>query len=166
MYQYAYMYENISSNYIKALASCLGYTEGYAVYAQYQALEYLSGVDKGFLELYRENELASYCLIILADIGIHYKGWTLQDFKEFLNEKGFDLPDDDIQRQYRQLQANPAAFAPYYVGYHEIHNMKKEAKEKLGEKFDEKAFHTALLESGTAPFQVVQRHIDAYVKNA
>ena len=34
MYQYAYMYENVDSLYIKAIANVLAYTEGYAVYAQ------------------------------------------------------------------------------------------------------------------------------------
>ena len=60
MYQYAYMYENVGSNYIKALSNISAYTEGYAVYAQYEALSYLDGVDQTLLEAYKENELALY----------------------------------------------------------------------------------------------------------
>ena len=123
MYQYAYMYENVGSNYIKALSNISAYTEGYAVYAQYEALSYLDGVDQTLLEAYKENELATYCMIILADIGIHYDGWSVEEFKEFMESKGFSLDDASIQTQYAQLQANPAAFEPYYVGYHEIINM-------------------------------------------
>ena len=55
MYQYAYMYENVESNYIKALSNINAYTEGYAVYAQYEALSYLDGVDQTLLEAYKEN---------------------------------------------------------------------------------------------------------------
>ena len=164
MYQYAYMYENVGSNYIKALSNISAYTEGYAVYAQYEALSYLDGVDQTLLEAYKENELATYCMIILADIGIHYDGWSVEEFKEFMESKGFSLDDASIQTQYAQLQANPAAFEPYYVGYHEIINMKEDAQQVLGSRFHEKEFHTALLESGIAPFQVVQQHIDAYVE--
>lgn len=164
MYQYAYMYENVENNYIKALSNISAYTEGYAVYAQYEALSYLDEIDPTLLEAYKENELATYCLIILADIGIHYDGWSVTEFKEFMESKGFSLDDESIKTQYGQLQANPAAFAPYYVGYHEIINMKKDAQKELGKRFDEKEFHTALLESGTAPFPVVQQHIDAYVE--
>ena len=154
MYQYAYMYENVESNYIKALSNINAYTEGYAVYAQYEALSYLDGVDQTLLEAYKENELATYCMIILADIGIHYDGWSVEEFKEFMEAKGFSLDDESIKTQYAQLQANPAAFEPYYVGYHEIISMKEDAQQALGSRFNEKEFHTALLESGTAPFQV------------
>ncbi len=164
MYQYAYMYENVESNYIKALSNINAYTEGYAVYAQYEALSYLDGVDQTLLEAYKENELATYCMIILADIGIHYDGWSVEEFKEFMEAKGFSLDDESIKTQYAQLQANPAAFEPYYVGYHEIISMKEDAQQALGSRFNEKEFHTALLESGTAPFQVVQHHIDACVE--
>lgn len=164
MYQYAYMYENVENNYIKTLSNISAYTEGYAVYAQYEALSYLDEVDQTLLEAYKENELATYCMIILADIGIHYDGWSVEEFKEFMESKGFSLDDESIKTQYAQLQANPAAFEPYYVGYHEIINMKEDAQQVLGSRFHEKEFHTALLESGIAPFQVVQQHIDAYVE--
>ena len=156
--------ENVESNYIKALSNISAYTEGYAVYAQYEALSYLDEVDQTLLEAYKENELATYCMIILADIGIHYDGWSVEEFKEFMESKGFSLDDESIRTQYAQLQANPAAFEPYYVGYHEIINMKEDAQQALGSRFHEKEFHTALLESGIAPFQVVQQHIDAYVE--
>ena len=79
MYQYAFMYEKVESDYIRALASVPAYTEGYAVYAQYEALRYLEGMDPAVLEVYMENELLTYCAIILADIGIHYDGWTLRN---------------------------------------------------------------------------------------
>ena len=48
--------------------------------------------------------------------------------------------------------------------YHEIISMKEDVQQTLGRHFNEKEFHTALLESGTAPFPVVQQHIDAYVE--
>lgn len=166
MYQYAFMYENIGSDYIKALANIPAYTEGYAVYAQYESFRYLEGIDAALLEAYKENELASYCAIILADIGIHYEGWGLQEFSDFLTEMGFLLSEEDAKLQYAQLQANPAAFQPYYVGYHEIANLKEAAQEELGSSFSEKEFNLALLSSGTANFEVVQRHIAAYVQHA
>lgn len=165
MYQYAYMYENISSPYRKALANSPAYSEGYAVYAQYYAFNYLTGIDQNYLELTKENELATYCIIILADIGIHYEGWSFEQFKDFLNTKGLTLGDDEqFKSQYYQLQANPSAFQPYYVGYEEINALKENAEDKLGTKFKDKDFHTALLKSGTAPFCVVERNIDKYIE--
>lgn len=164
MYQYAYMYENIDDNFTKALASSLAYTEGYAVYAQYASFAYLEDVDQNLLALYRENELATYCAIIVADIGIHYDGWSLEQFSEYLTDAGLALDEKTAKLQYEQLQANPAAFQPYYVGYHEIMDLREKAETALGDAFEQKAFHEALLESGNAPFEVVERHIDAYIE--
>ena len=164
MYQYAYMYENIDSNFIKALANVGAYTEGFAVYAQYESLQYLEGISQELLDVYREYELLTYCLVIAADIGIHYEGWSLQEFEDYFTEMGLSIGSGDAL--YQQLQANPAVFETYYVGYHEIMDLREKAEDALGNAFDEKAFNEALLESGTAPFSVVERHIDAYIESA
>ena len=164
MYQYAYMYENVDSNFIKALANVGAYTEGFAVYAQYESLKYLDGISQEVLDVYREYELLTYCLVIAADIGIHYEGWSLDEFENYFTEMGLSIGSGDAL--YAQLQANPAVFETYYVGYHEIMDLREKAEDALGENFDAKAFNEALLESGTAPFNVVERHIDAYIENA
>lgn len=165
MYQYAYMYENVSSNYVKAVADVPAYVEGFAVYAQYEALDYLE-MDAELLDCYRENELLTYCAIILGDIGIHYDGWTLQEFTDYLNTLGFKIDSESAKPQYDQLWANPCAFEPYYVGYEEFAALREHAEEALGTSFDEKSFHQALLESGTAPFAVVERNVQAYIERA
>lgn len=166
MYQYAYMYENTDSNYAKAMSNVSAYTEGYAVYAQYSSAQYLEGINENLLTAYIENELATYAVIILADIGIHYDGWSLQEFTDFLTQKGFILDEENAEIQYRQLQANPAAFQSYYVGYEEIAAMKESAMKELGENFSEKGFNEALLKSGAAPFNVVEKNITAYIKES
>ena len=70
MYQYAYMYENQTNNFRKAIASCQAYSEGYATYAQYECLKYLTDkIDEDVLQLYKEAELLNNSLTILIDIG-------------------------------------------------------------------------------------------------
>lgn len=165
MFQYGYMYENVKSLYQKTLAQSNAYTEGYAVYAQYYAYKYLKDVDSAFLSAYKDNELAAYNAIIAADIGIHYEGWSLQKFTEYLTSKGIVLDDANAKSQYNQLQANPCAFEPYYVGYEEINAMKEKAQKELGDKFEDKAFHTALLKSGAVPFSVVENNVNAYIES-
>ena len=150
--------------FIKALANVGAYTEGFAVYAQYESLKYLDGISQEVLDVYREYELLTYCLVIAADIGIHYEGWSLNEFENYFTEMGLSIGSGDAL--YAQLQANPAVFETYYVGYHEIMDLREKAEDALGENFDAKAFNEALLESGTAPFNVVERHIDAYIENA
>ena len=66
MYQYAYMYENMDCNYRKAMVNVDAYTEGYAVYAGYEGLKYLDEVQQPLLEIYKEDELGTYCLVVSA----------------------------------------------------------------------------------------------------
>ena len=116
------------------------------------------------LEIYKEDELGTYCLVVLSDIGIHYEGWSPEQFSEYWAEQGMALPEEARDVMYKQLQANPCAFESYYVGYQEFAAIKQAAEEKLGEAFDDKAFNQAILKSGTAPFFIVQRNVDAYVE--
>ena len=166
MYQYAYLYENLTSPWRKALASNDAYTEGYATYAQYAAFQYLDSVDSTLLNVYWENEMVTNCVVVLADIGIHYDGWSLDDFVQAMNGYGFQLDAAGAAALYRQLQANPCAFQPYYVGYEEFAAMRRQAQHALGSAFTEVGFHEAILKSGAAPFHVVQRNVDAYISEA
>lgn len=165
MYQYAYAYKNVPTIYRQAFAHNLGYTEGYATYAQFEAMKYLD-LPEGFAELLTSNEVYSYCLIVLADIGIHYYGATMEEVQDFLNEAGFSLDDEAALGLYNQLKDNPAAFEPYYVGFAMFDHYKDMAKEALGDKFDEMAFNDSILSSGTAPFDIVEAHVNAYIESA
>lgn len=164
MYQFAYNYKNMPNLFLK-VNSNLAFTEGYAVYSSYEAMQYLEDIDEDLLDLYRINEMLSYAVIVLADIGIHYYGYTLEDFSEFLNNAGLQMDEESYKLQYEQLRDDPAAFIPYYAGYKQIIDLKEQAQDELGNKFDEVSFNQALLESGNVPFMIVERHIDEYIAN-
>ncbi len=164
MYQNAYAYENLDSPYRKALANSMAYSEGFAVYAQYSAFQYLDSIDPRVLDAYRQQELYTYCAIVLSDIGIHYDGWSLQEFEDFMIEMGLEMEDGALyESQYKQLQSSPCAFQPYYVGYEEFMALRRKAEKELGDGFHQKEFHEAILESGAAPFCVVERNVDQYI---
>ena len=78
MYQTAYAYENLDSLYRKTVRMP-SYLESYAVYAQYEAQKYLEGIDQNLLAAIKEQELLQNCITILADIGIHYDGWSVSE---------------------------------------------------------------------------------------
>lgn len=164
MYQYAYNYQNRDSLFAK-VNSNLAFTEGYAVYASYEALDYLSEIDPNHLALYKANEMIIYAILVLSDIGINYHGYDLEEFKEFITQAGLQLTEEGYQAQYEQLRDDPGAFIPYYAGYKQIMDLKEEAQETLGNKFDEVSFNQALLDSGNVPFIVVESHVENYISN-
>ena len=164
MYQIAYAYKNVKDPWRNSMASFLGYTEGYATYTELYALKYLDGVSADAVKLQQNMVVYQDCLIALADIGIHYEGWTKEDLSNFLQENGLGV--SDVSDFYNQLQANPTAFLSYYVGYVQIANLKKDAQEELKDKFNDRDFHEAILKSGAAPFHVVEENVKDYIESA
>ena len=164
MYQIAYAYKNVKDPWRNSMASFLGYTEGYATYTELYALKYLDGVSADAVKLQQNMVVYQDCLIALADIGIHYEGWTKEDLSNFLEENGLGI--SDVSDFYNQLQANPTAFLSYYVGYVQIANLKKDAQEELKDKFNDRDFHEAILKSGAAPFHVVEENVKDYIESA
>ncbi|MFR5913430.1 MAG: DUF885 domain-containing protein [[Clostridium] innocuum] len=164
MYQIAYAYKNVKDPWRNSMASFLGYTEGYATYTELYALKFLDGVSADAVKLQQNMVVYQDCLIALADIGIHYEGWTKEDLSNFLEENGLGV--SDVSDFYNQLQANPTAFLSYYVGYVQIANLKKDAQEELKDKFNDRDFHEAILKSGAAPFHVVEENVKDYIESA
>lgn len=164
MYQITYAYKNVKDPWRNSMASFLGYTEGYATYTELYALKYLDGVSADAVKLQQNMVVYQDCLIALADIGIHYEGWTKEDLSNFLEENGLGV--SDVSDFYNQLQANPTAFLSYYVGYVQIANLKKDAQEELKDKFNDRDFHEAILKSGAAPFHVVEENVKDYIESA
>ena len=164
MYQITYAYKNVKDPWRNSMASFLGYTEGYATYTELYALKYLDGVSADAVKLQQNMVVYQDCLIALADIGIHYEGWTKEDLSNFLEENGLGV--SDVSDFYNQLQANPTAFLSYYVGYVQIANLKKDAQDELKDKFNDRDFHEAILKSGAAPFHVVEENVKDYIESA
>ena len=164
MYQVNYANQNMKEPWRKTSANFSGYTEGYATYVELYSLKYLKDIPAEGVKLQQNMTVYQDCIIALADIGIHYDGWTKNDFRQFLQENGLEATSSD--GLYIQLQANPTAFIPYYVGYMQFANLRTKAEDALKDKFNDKDFHEAILRSGSAPFRVVEKNVDAYIKKA
>ena len=163
MYQYAYMYENIDSLWQKFMANNLAYTEGYATYAQFKALDFLNELSTPLKDVYIRNELIVYYVIILADIGIHYDGMDIDDFEAFMDEYGLTMDRNGLQAQYKQLQANPCAFEPYYYGYYRIDALQDDAMATLSDGYDQVAFTQFILDNANLSFDIIQSNYDQWL---
>ena len=161
MYQVSYAYKNIPSVFHNLFANNLGYTEGYATYVEFYALNYLRDVPENIRTLQKVMSIYSNCLIAQLDIGIHYEGWSVDQVRQYMDDNGLNAAA--AEGLYAQLQSNPGAFLSYYVGYAELNELEKEAKAALGDKFTAMGFHQAILEAGSVQFDIVKRHVNQYI---
>ena len=134
-----------------------GYTEGWATYSEMLS-HYYTTLPKAQALLTQRNSSVILGLYALADIGIHYDGWTLVDTVAFFREYGI-TDQYTIESIYDLIIADPANYLKYYIGYVEILDLKKEAIKEWGDKFTQKRFHKAVLDTGPASFDVLKKHV-------
>lgn len=160
LYQSAYASRTLSDQPWRiALMKWQGYTEGYASYVQLQALQYL-GFDTSVNLLYQTNLKYQWCVSALLEIGIHAEGWSLEEAQAFLKRCGLQDADSQI---YHRLVTAPGIYMPYYAGGLMFTQYRERAENALGESFDEKEYHDAILSGGNITFDLLEKKIETYI---
>lgn len=135
-----------------------GYVEGWATYAE-MCSYYLAPLTKQQATLLQKNNSILLGLYSLADIGIHYEGWSLLDTIAFFSNYGI-TQTVKIEEIYDLIIGSPGNYLKYYIGYLEFLELKKDWMKEKGEDFSQKEFHEAVLSVGPAPFELVQKYAE------
>lgn len=138
---------------IRSILDFGGYVEGWATYAEMMSY-YLAPLTKTEASLLQKNSSVILGLYALADMGIHYDGWSVTDTVRFFSDYGINDPNA-VQSVYKLIIGSPANYLKYYIGYLKFYELKKEMADALGNQFSQKEFHRAVLDVGPAPFEIV-----------
>lgn len=133
-----------------------GYTEGWATYVEMYAYS-LWDDDPQAAALYQKNRSFTLGLASLLDIGIHYRGYSLDDVTVFMQKLGFD--GDTAASLYESILEAPANYLQYYVGYLNFSSLRDKLQQAMGSSFSLKDFHRRVLETGPAPFAILQKEL-------
>ena len=150
-------YESTDPDPIRSLMDFGGYVEGWATYAEMGSY-YLTPLSKEQAVILQKNSSIILGLYALADMGIHYDGWSRMDAIAFFSNYGI-TDADTVEEIYELIIGSPANYLKYYIGYVEFLELKKDWVEEKGEKFSQKEFHEAVLEVGPAPFEIVEDYM-------
>lgn len=156
LYQTVY-YENTDPDPIRSVMDFGGYVEGWATYAEMGSY-YLTPLSKEQAVLLQKNSSIILGLYALADMGIHYEGWSRMDTVAFFSNYGI-TDAETIERIYELIIGSPGNYLKYYIGYVEFLELKKDWAEEKGTGFSQKEFHEAVLEVGPAPFDIVEKYM-------
>ena len=138
---------------IRSILDFGGYVEGWATYAEMMSY-YLAPLPKTEASLLQKNSSVILGLYALADMGIHYDGWSVTDTVRFFSDYGIN-DANAVQSVYKLIIGSPANYLKYYIGYLKFYELKKEMADALGNQFSQKEFHRAVLDVGPAPFEIV-----------
>jgi len=138
------------------------YAEGWGLYAEELGKEigfYQDpGSDYGRLrsELFRAVRL-------VVDTGIHDMGWSRDQVVEYMrNSHSVDEPT--IQAETDRYISGPGQACSYKLGQLKIRELRERAKEKLGDKFDLKAFHDEILSGGALPLDLLEARVNRWIQ--
>jgi uncharacterized protein (DUF885 family) len=137
------------------------YGEGWALYCERLGLEmgmYDSAYDRfGMLgyQIWRAARL-------VVDTGIHAQRWTREQALDYFRQYTA-LPEREIGTEVDRYIAWPAQALSYYLGERAILEARARAEKALGERFNVRAFHDAVLELGSVPLPVLKGRIGRFI---
>ena len=145
----------------RRFASYNAYSEGWAFYAE------RLGKEAGFYqdpysEYGRlENEMWRSVRLVV-DTGVHYKHWSRRQMVDFFRQHTA-MDEPNIQTEVDRYIAWPGQALAYKLGQMKIVELRERAREALGDKFDLRAFHDAVLADGPLPLDVLETRINAWI---
>jgi uncharacterized protein (DUF885 family) len=158
-FQIALEQESPDARLFKALFFFTGYAEGWALYAENLAKEYGYYDDIHSLIGYLSSELVR-AIRLVVDTGIHWKKWTRE-------EAYWYIVDNYGRAWYSQIDRYiiwPGQACAYKIGELKIVQLREKAQQALGERFDIKDFHSAILQHGSVPLEILEQLVDDYIK--
>lgn len=156
LYQNVY-YAGTDPDPARSMFNTGGYVEGWATYAE-MCSYYLAPITKEQATILQKNSSIILGLYTLADIGIHYDGWSRLDALAFFSNYGIQ-DVNTVNRIYDLVLGSPGNYAKYYIGYVEFLELKKEYAAEKGTEFSQKEFHKDVLMIGPAPFELVEKYM-------
>ncbi len=142
-------------------ASYVAYVEGWALYAE--TLGDQVGLYKDPYSRFGHLQWQAFRAARLAvDTGIHALGWTRAQAIDWMTERtGFAR--GTVVAEVDRYYVWPAQALGYMIGELKIIELRERARSALGERFDIRRFHMAVLDTGAVPLSVLERAIDEWI---
>jgi len=146
----------------RTLGGHTSYIEGWALYSESIPKELGLYTDpyKDFgrlsMEIFRAARL-------VVDTGIHTKKWSREQAVQYYLDN-IPNPEGDVRAEIDRYIVWPGQATAYKIGMLKIQALRKEAEERLGDKFDIREFHDVVLANGSVPLEVLEELVNDWVK--
>jgi len=135
-----------------------GYTEGWGLYSEFYAYDFLD-MNKTKADALRALSSLNYAICASLDLSVHGMGWNEAQCVNYL--ASFGITDTtQIHKLYLQLLEEPGNYLKYYLGYLEICKLKESAL-ALSSNWSLYDFHNWFLTTGPAPFSILNERLES-----
>ena len=145
----------------RKFGSYTAYTEGWGLYSEFIPKEMgfyadpYSDFGRLAMELWRACRL-------VVDTGIHSKRWTREEGIKYYTDNTPNNELDAIKMVERHV-VMPSQATAYKIGMLKILELRKKAKDAIGDKFDIRDFHEVVISHGAIPLDVLEDFVDDYI---
>lgn len=146
---------------IRKILNFTCFSEGWASYIEGIVYNYIDYGNPAINELMIYNSDATYALLTLVDLAIHYyemdRAEVIEKYRPF-----FGLQVDSV---VDRAIANPGETLHYAYGRYVMNNLRDLAMERLGDEFNIKEFHDVILTNGELPLFILEEIVNDYIEN-
>lgn len=140
------------------------HAEGWAVYASGLAGEMGMYDDDPYQRYGRLASEARYAARVVVDTGLNALGWSFERANDFLRQNTLESETQVWTETLRYGADLPGQALAYRIGSQKIWELRRRAERELGERFDVRRFHDAILDYGPMPLKVLERHIEWFIE--
>lgn len=138
------------------------YAEGWGLYAEWLAKEMPGTYQDPYSEFGRLSSEMWRAIRLVVDTGLHAKGWTQQQAVEYFDANSA-VPRTAIESEVKRYLVMPGQATAYKIGMIRIQELRRKAEAELGDGFDIKGFHDAVLGGGALPLTLLERRVDQWI---
>ncbi|WP_371187521.1 DUF885 family protein [Thalassotalea maritima] len=135
--------------------------EGWGLYSEYLGLE-MGFYQDPYANFGRLTYEMWRAVRLVVDTGMHMKGWTRQQAKDYLASNSA-LSLHNVKTEIDRYISWPGQALSYKLGEITIKRLRAKAEVALGAHFDIREFHDRILENGSIPLSMLEQTIEAYI---
>ena len=140
------------------------FSEGWALYAEQLALE--AGLaENPYDELGILQSEIFRAVRLVVDTGMHYKKWTREEAMKYMKSIT-GMSDTEVRVEIERYIVWPGQALSYKVGMLKMLELRDKAMNELGDKFNIKDFHSAVLDHGNPPLFIVEEMVNKMIEEA
>ena len=145
-------------------AGFTAYSEGWGLYSEKLAKEMpdtFTTINSDFGRLGSEMWRA---IRLVVDTGMHHKGWSEQQAVDFFSQNS-PAPLGTIKTEIKRYLVLVGQATAYKIGMIDIQRLRAMSEKELGEKFDIRGFHDAVLDGGALPLSMLERKVKQWIES-
>ena len=162
-FQIALQNENEALPAFRTASYYTAFGEGWGSYSSQLGLE--AGMYRDLYSRYGMYVLESFLATrLVVDPGMNYLGMSLEEARQFMRENTLASETEIATESLRYSTDLPGQALGYQMGKRKILELRTRARAALGDRFDIRRFHEAVLKNGSVPMVVLERQVDWFIE--